>query len=454
MGKLWDKGYEFDKLIEEYTVGNDYLLDERLVPYDVFGNMAHAVMLAKIGILREEELSAIREGLSEILDLWKEGRFHIKKEDEDVHTKVENYLTEHYGEPGEKIHTGRSRNDQILLDLRLYMKNELLSVKESVLSLCDTLLRLSEEYLFTPMPGYTHTRVAMPSTVGLWIHALYEALSDDVRLLSSVYDIVDQSPLGSAAGYGVPIPIDRELVADLLGFKKVQKNVIYTQNSRGKFELLIADLMEQFMIDFTRYAQDLIYFTMPQFSYFSLPLELLSGSSIMPQKKNPDMLELMRAKAAEVSSFKVALSGIIMKLPTGYSRDLQLTKGYLMQSLDIVKMSIKVMKKVFEGIVINEERLKKDMTKEIYATDYALSMVEKEGIPFRKAYKKVAERLDELMLMEPEEVVKSRTHLGTPGNLRIAEDKKWVKLEFEKTLETMKNFYKTLASLLERDPIL
>ncbi len=448
MSKLWDKGYKFDKLIEDYTVGEDYILDERLIPYDIYGNMAHAIMLAKLGILTDDELSLARDGLIEIYNLWKEGKFHIQKEDEDVHTKVENYLTERFGEVGKKIHTGRSRNDQVLLDIRLYMKDALLNIEEVLSFLCKDLLDFTREYLFVPMPGYTHTRVAMPGSVGLWAHGLFEALSDDLKLINYIYEIIDQSPLGSAAGYGVPLPLDRELVADLLGFDKVQKNVIYVQNSRGKFDMLIVDALEQIMVDLSRYAQDLIYFTMPQFGYFSLPDELLSGSSIMPQKKNPDMLELMRAKAAQLSSFKVALSGIVSKLPTGYSRDLQLTKGYLFSAFDITSMSIKVMDRVFQGLSVNEEHLKKDLSKEIFATDYALMMVEKEGIPFREAYKKVAKRIDELSPLDPEEVIRERTHLGTPSNLGLDEDEELIEEMVTQIGKRKEKFYSKIGELM------
>ncbi len=446
--KLWDKGYEFDKLIEEYTVGNDYILDERLIPYDIFGNMAQAIMLAKIGILKDEELSLVKKGLKEIYKLWEEGKFHIKREDEDVHTKIENYLTEKFGEIGKKIHTGRSRNDQILLDLRLYMKDMLLDIGGDLVEFSKTLLDFSEKYLFVPMPGYTHTRVAMPSSVGLWAHGLYEAISDDLRLLLYIYEILDQSPLGSAAGYGVPIPLDRELVSDLLGFSKVQKNVIYVQNSRGKFELLIADLMEQIMIDLSRYAQDLIYFTMPQFGYFSLPVSMLSGSSIMPQKKNPDMLELLRAKTSKVSSMGIAISAICAKLPTGYSRDLQLTKEYLFFTLDETGISIKVMNKVFSGLSVHQENLKKDMTKEIFATDYALSMVD-DGMSFRDAYRKVAKEIDSLKPLKPEDVIRDRTHIGTPANLEIDRDRDFVE-DMERNIMVMREeFHNRLKILME-----
>lgn len=448
MAKLWDKGYKFDELIEEYTVGDDYILDERLIPYDIYGNMAHAVMLAKIGILSDDELSKIKNGLKEIYKLYKEGKFHINREDEDVHTKIENYLTRRYGDIGKKIHTARSRNDQILLDLRLYMKDAIFGISENIVDFLKVLLNFSREYLYTPMPGYTHTRIAMPSSVGLWSHALFDAMRDNIRILLYLYEIIDQSPLGSAAGYGVPIPIDRELVADLLGFSKVQKNVIYVQNSRGKLELLICDVSEQIMIDLSRYATDLIYFTMPQFGYFSLPFEMLSGSSIMPQKQNPDMLELLRAKTSQISSFKMAISGILAKLPTGYSRDLQLTKGYLFSAFDITNMSIKVMNKIFEGLLVHEENLKRDMKKEIFATDYALSMV-KDGVPFREAYKRVAKELENLVPLDIDEVIKNRVHIGTPSNLKLTEDENFVE-ETEDNIKIMKHeFHNRLNSLME-----
>ena len=448
MGKLWDKGYKVDRLVEKYTVGDDYVLDERLIPYDIFGNIAHAIMLYKIGILSEGELKTLKKGLREIWKLYEKGEFHIKREDEDVHTKVENYLTEKYGDIGKKIHTARSRNDQIILDVRLYMKDALLNIETSLTSFSKTILSFSEDYLCVPMPGYTHTRIAMPSSVGLWSHALFSAIFDDISLIESVFALINQSPLGSAAGYGVPIPINRELVAELLGFNGVQKNVIYVQNSRGKFELIIIDILEEIMIDLSRFATDLIYFTMPKFEYFTLPREMLLGSSIMPQKENPDIFEILRGKVGEISSFKVALSNILGKLHTGYSRDLQLTKGYLFKAFDITLSGIEIMNAVFKSLHVNTEELRKDFTREIFATDYALKLVEEKGIPFREAYREIAKNIDKIKSPTPEEVIEKRIHLGTACNLKIEEDFGKVEQLIYNLNGIMENFHKNLENLI------
>jgi len=439
MAKLWEKKYELDKTVENFTVGDDYLWDMRLIKADVIGNIAHSTMLKKIGILSEEELLEIKKNLIDILDLHAQGKFIINKEDEDVHTAVENFLTERLGDVGKKIHTARSRNDQILLDIRVYSKERLFDMMESVLDLCKILLEFSKENEFMPMPGRTHTQRAMPSSVGLWTSAILESLLDDLYLLKSAFKINDQSPLGSAASYGVNLNIDREYVAALLGFEKVQNNVLYANNSRGKTESIIIFALSQVMMDLSKFANDLILFSIPEFNYFTLPEEFCGGSSLMPQKRNPALLELTRAKANVVNSLYVRVTGIITSLYSGYNRDFQLTKGPLMESFDITQQTLYILGYFIPKIKINKEILIKSFSPEVYATDRVLELV-KEGKPFRDAYKEVGINLESLKNKNPVENIKSKTHTGATGNLGLDKIEKRIKEE-EKELSSKKEAF-------------
>ena len=446
MAKLWKKKYELDKNVEDFTVGDDYIFDMQLVKADIYGNIAHSTMLNKIGIISNEELIKIKKNLIDILGLHKKGRFIIKKEDEDVHTAVENLLTATLGDTGKKIHTARSRNDQILLDIRLYSKERLLDLMESVLSLCGILLQFSKDNEFVPMPGRTHTQRAMPSSVGLWASSILESLLDDLYLLKSAYDINDQSPLGSAASYGVNLNIDREYVASLLGFEKVQNNVLYANNSRGKTESIIIFALSQIMMDLSKFANDLILFSIPEFDYFSLPDEFCGGSSLMPQKKNPALLELTRAKAHIVNSLYFRVVNIITSLYSGYNRDFQLTKGPLLESFQITDQTLYIFGYFIPKIKVNKEKLMESFTPELYATDRVLELV-KEGSPFRDAYKEIGTNLESLRNKDPVENIKSKTHTGATGNLGLDKIGKKIKEE-EKEVLSKKNAYKKKIELL------
>ena len=285
MSKIWAKDYELDSLIEEYTVGIDFILDLDLVEFDCIGSKAHGKMLSTIGILTEEEYKKLEKELDNIIEDAKAGNFYIKRSDEDCHTAIEARLTEKLGDVGKKIHTGRSRNDQVITATRLYTKSQIEKTISSGVELVSSLIKMAEENAKVPMVGRTHMQTAMPSSVGLWMGAFAEELTDSFKLLESVYNIIDQNPLGSAASYGVPLPLNRALTTELLNFKKVQNNVLYVNNSRGKFESMVLDVLDQISLTLSKMAQDLILFSLPEFDYFSLPKELCSGSSIMPQKK-------------------------------------------------------------------------------------------------------------------------------------------------------------------------
>jgi len=418
MGKLWQKNVDLDAEIEQFTVGDDYILDIELVEPDVLGSVAHARMLSSIGILTQEEFKRLKETLKEIIELRDRGEFVIRQCDEDVHTAVEGHLTDKLGDLGKKIHTGRSRNDQVLVDMRLYMRDKLLDVQYEAALLADTLARFGHKWREVPMPGRTHTNRAMPSSVGLWAGAFAESLTDDLRLLETAAELNDQCPLGSAASYGVALPLDRQMVADLLGFAKVQNNVLYANNSRGKIEAIVLFALTQITHDLAKLANDLIFFSIPETGYFSLPEKYCPGSSIMPQKKNPGPLELIRAKSAGVEAALFRVLNVTRALPSGYNRDFQETKGPLMDGLKVTESSLKVTRLIFDNITVNEQTLLESFTPELFAADEALEMAAR-GVPFRDAYKQVGLNLDKLADRDPRQNILSKTHLGAPGNLGL-----------------------------------
>ena len=389
--KLWDKGYRLNQQVEEFTVGEDYLLDQRLVTYDCLASMAHARALGHAGILEEEEVEQLLEELERIIQLDQAGEFPLLPEHEDCHTAIENHLTRELGELGEKIHTGRSRNDQVLAALRLYYKVELAKCKRLMAELVMYLEQFAARYGQVELPGYTHTRKAMPSSVELWAESFVDSMDDNLRLIDVALDLVDQSPLGTGAGYGVPLDLDREYTAGLLEFERVQQNHIYTQNSRGKFEATILHALTQVMFDLNKMATDLIVFSMPELGYFELPEELCTGSSIMPQKRNPDVLELVRGRYHLVVSFEFQVKNVMANLLSGYNRDLQLTKGPVMRGFDVTKGSLLVMALVFDRLGVNVDRCEAGLTEEVYATERVYELVKK-GVPFREAYRRVCEQ--------------------------------------------------------------
>ncbi len=418
MSKLWKKRVELNRDIEAFTVGDDYILDRDIVIPDCFASMAHAKMLCEIGVLSKEEFKNLKSELVEIVKDTKSGLFSVRVEDEDSHTAIENRLVERLGADGKKIHTGRSRNDQVIAALRLYARDFILDLEEATLRLVGFLLDFAESYRGVPMPGRTHMQIAMPSSVGLWAASFAEELLDDVYLLKGAYKLNNVSPLGSAASYGVPLPLNRERVAELLGFERVQNNVLYVNNSRGKFESIILNAAEQVMLTLSKLSQDIILFSMPEFGYFSLPEELCPGSSIMPQKKNPGMLELIRAKTSTVTALNLQIKGIIKALPSGYNRDFQETKRAFMEGLRITLASVKIMALTIEKLGVNEERLVKGFIPEIFAADRAFELVDR-GVPFRDAYREVGLNLEQLKGMDPYRAIEKRTSTGTSGNLNL-----------------------------------
>lgn len=394
MKKLWQKdNLILDPIIESFETKDDLLLDQNLLPYDIKGSLAHAKMLEKIGILTKDELTKLEKGLAEISKLAKEGNFNLQFGDEDIHTKIEDYLTVKYGDVGKKIHTLRSRNDQVLTALRLYSKTELEKIQKSVKELIKGFETFNKKHGKLPIPGYTHMQKAMPSSIGLWIESFISSLKDDFNVLSTAYSLIDQSTLGSAAGYGTPLEVDKKYAANLLKFKKVQENPIYCQQSRGKFEAFILSCLIQVLLTINKFASDVMLFTTSEFGFFEATSKVTTGSSIMPQKKNLDLAELLRSKVHLVLGNFTQIVSLSSNLISGYNRDLQDSKKPLMESLQISLDSLKVTKILLENLTPNQEKLTSSMTEELFATEKVLKLT-LQGENFRDAYRKVGEKYE------------------------------------------------------------
>ena len=439
MKKLWQKNWELDKVIETFETKDDIVLDQNLIIYDIYGSIAHAKMLNKIGILSLDELHNLMSGLLKIKELYNNKSFNLQAGDEDIHTKIETYLTTEYGDIGKKIHTGRSRNDQVLTAIRLYTREMLFDIWESVLILTESMQSFAVKYEFVPMPGYTHTQKAMPSSVGMWAGALVEGLLDDLVTLKASYKLINTSPLGSGAGYGVPLELDREYVAKLLGFSKVQINSLYCQNSRGKFEGAVLASLNTILFDINKLATDIVLFTSSEFGLFKVADTLTSGSSIMPQKRNVDIAELLRSKIHIVLGNYVQMVSLSSNLISGYNRDLQDSKKSLMESLQITLDSLRVSKILIMNTEPQKKQLSKAMTPEIFATRHALELV-KNGVPFREAYQTVASQPSVSVIPTEESYLRESTHLGGTGNLCLS--------LYKDTLKEEKEIYKNEKNMV------
>ncbi len=394
MKKLWEnKNSKLNEFIEAFETKEDLLLDQELLKFDIQGSLAHAKMLLKIGILNSGELQKIEKALKEILELDKKGEFKLKFGDEDIHTKIEKFLTQNYGEVSKKIHTARSRNDQVLSALTLYNRNELAKIQKYLLALIQSFHKFSKKYGSLPMPGYTHMQKAMPSSIKIWAESFKDSLFDDLFLIKNVYKLNNQSPLGSAAGYGVPIKLDKKYTADILGFEKVQENPLYCQNSRGKIEAAILSSLISTLLTINKFASDLMLFTTSEFNYFEISDEAVTGSSIMPQKKNLDVAELLRSKLHLILGNYVQVVSLSSNLISGYNRDIQDSKKPLIESLEITIDCLKVTKILLENIAPKKEILKEAMTEDLFATKKALRLV-MDGENFRDAYKKVGKNYE------------------------------------------------------------
>lgn len=394
MKKIWQKWgeQEISPIIEKYTVGNDYLLDMQLIPYDIQASKAHASMLENIGIISKDELQKLQIWLEEILNKYQLWEFSIDISQEDCHTAIETYLTEHYWDVGKKVHTWRSRNDQILVTLRLFSLDMLGKISKQIEVLMDIFDTKIKEIGETPMPGYTHTQRAMPTTVGLWLWSYKDALRDTLILIEATKKINNQNPLGSAAWYGDAwLWLKREITTEILGFEKTQENPIYCASSRGKFEYIVLQALSHIMMDLGKLANELVYFSSSEFDFFILPDSFKTGSSIMPQKKNWDIMELVRGNTNLYLGYEFQIREIYKMLFMWYNRDLQLTKEPYLKWIQLVQDTLDVMMLTVSHLWVNNKKLQKAMADELYATEEAYKLV-KEGMSFRDAYKKVGKK--------------------------------------------------------------
>ena len=426
MGTLWSKGTSATQIVEDFTVGNDRVLDLRLAKHDVMGSKAHIKMLESIGLLEKDELETLTAGLDAILGEIARGEFVLGDDVEDIHSQVEFLLTQRFGEIGKKIHSGRSRNDQVLVDLKLFLREELEIIRDEVVALFDTLQALSEKYKNVLLPGYTHAQIAMPSSFGLWFGAYAEALVDDMHMLKGAYNVVNQNPLGSAAGYGSSFPLDRDMTTELLGFATLNYNVVAAQLSRGKSEKAVASALSQLALTLNKFAADCCMYMCPNFGFIKFPDELTTGSSIMPHKKNPDVWEILRGICNRIQSLPNEISLMTTNMAHGYHRDYQLLKDVLFPGLEQMHKCLFMAKYMLENISVNEDILSDPKYKYLFTVEVVNNRV-LEGMPFRDAYKSVGIEVNEGKFEFDVNTGLNHTHKGSLGNLCTEEIKEKMK---------------------------
>ncbi|PAU93603.1 argininosuccinate lyase [Aliifodinibius salipaludis] len=415
--KLWEKDEtSTSKIIDHFTVGNDRILDLEIAGYDLQASKAHAKMLNHVKLLTDQEWNQIEQELNRLLEQVKEGGFTIEEKFEDVHSKIEYELTQALGETGKKIHAGRSRNDQVLVCLHLYVKDQIDAIKDLIRALFDRLIDLSEKHKEIIIPGYTHMQVAMPSSFGLWFGSYAESLIDDLHMLNAAHEVADQNPLGSAAGYGSSLPLNRQMTTELLGFSTIKYNSVAAQMNRGRLEKLMSFGLSAVAGTLSKMAMDICQYTSQNFGFISFPNELTTGSSIMPHKKNPDVFELVRAKCNSIQNLPNQLTMIINNLPSGYHRDFQLLKEKLFPEVQTLKSCLRISEFMLRHIEVNDDIMKEEKYKYIYSVEEVNKKV-LEGIPFREAYQRVAKSIEEGHFQPDRNL--NHTHEGSIGNLCI-----------------------------------
>jgi len=412
--KLWQKSTEVNKSIEKFTVGKDREMDMLLAEFDVLGSLAHTQMLESIGLLESEELSILHKELKAIYREIQNGQFTIEDGVEDVHSQVELILTRRLGDVGKKIHSGRSRNDQVLLDLKLYIRDQIRVTVENIKTLFELLISLSEKHKNDLLPGYTHLQIAMPSSFGLWFGAYAESLADDLNMMLAAYKIANKNPLGSAAGYGSSFPLNRQMTTDLLGFDSLNYNVVYAQMGRGKTEKNVAAALSSVASTLGRLAMDVCLYMNQNFGFITFPDELTTGSSIMPHKKNPDVFELIRARCNRIQSLPNEISLITSNLPSGYHRDLQIIKENFLPAFEDLNNCLQIAAYMLGQIQVKSNLLKDEKYKYLFSVEVVNQMV-LDGVPFRDAYKQVGALIEENKFKAPETI--HHTHEGSIGNL-------------------------------------
>ena len=413
--KLWDKGYSTDKFVEEFTVGRDRELDLFLAEADVLGNMAHMKMLNSIGLLSDDDRVALEQGLKKIYEQVQAGDFTIEDGVEDVHSQVEFMLTEMCGDAGKRIHTGRSRNDQVMVDIKLFSRSAIIALQKSVEELFSTLMQKADEWKDVLMPGYTHQQVAMPSSFGMWLSAYAEALADDMLMLQAAYKLVNTNPLGSGAGYGSSVPLNRTMTTRLLGFDDLAYNSMYAQMQRGKTERVVLTAIAAIAATVGRLAQDVCLYSCANFGFVKLPDAFTTGSSIMPHKKNPDIFELTRAKCNRMQALPMEVTLVATNLPSGYFRDMQLTKEIYVPAFKEITDVVRMAKAGIEQMWINRDILANDIYKYLFTVEDVNEAVAK-GVPFRDAYREVGMRVQN-GTYEHDGRELNHTHEGSIGNL-------------------------------------
>src|SRR5690554_2812195 len=414
MSKIWSKGFDADKAVLNFTVGKDRELDLRLAKYDIIGSLAHIKMLTKIGLMEVEEEVTLREELQNILKEVEKGNFTLDDDAEDIHSQVESMLISKLGEVGKKIHSGRSRNDQVLVDLKLFLKDEIIGVKDGVVSLFSLLQKLSEAHKDVLLPGYTHGQIAMPSSFGLWFGAFAETLIDDMYTLVGAWNVTNQNPLGSAAGYGSSFPIDREMTTKELNFATMNYNVIAAQMGRGKTERILAHAMSNIASTLNKLATDNCTYLSGNYAFISYPKELTTGSSIMPHKKNPDVWELIRAHSNRLQSLPNEISLMTTNMPHGYFRDYQLLKEVLFPAIETMHTILKMAHFMLQNISVNKDILSEPKYDYLFTVEDVNNRV-LQGIPFREAYQQVGKEVQEGTFHAEKKV--NHTHAGSIGNL-------------------------------------
>ena len=416
--KLWDKGFSTDQKIDHFTVGNDRELDLLLAKYDVIASKAHAKMLGKIGLLTNDETISLVKELDNIAKTVEAGSFTIEDTFEDMHSKIEFLLTDKLGDTGKKIHTARSRNDQVLVAMHLYLKDELKEIKSETVTFFDLLMDLAEEHKKVLLPGYTHLQIAMPSSFGLWFSAYAESLIDDLYFIDAAFKVADQNPLGSAAGYGSSFPIDRSFTTKEMGFDTLKYNVVAAQMGRGKVEKATAFGMSSIASTLSKMAMDICLYMSQNFNFISFPDELTTGSSIMPHKKNPDVFELVRAKCNKLQAVPNQLTLITNNLPSGYHRDLQLVKEVIVPAIQDLKACLEIMTFSLKEIRVNQNILENPKYDYLFSVDTLNELVQ-DGMPFRDAYKKMGMEINEGTFTPKRDI--EHTHEGSLGNLCLKE---------------------------------
>ncbi|HHP7242622.1 MAG TPA: argininosuccinate lyase [Cyclobacteriaceae bacterium] len=445
MKKLWQKSTSADQEVEDFTVGDDRALDLLLAPFDIQGSVAHVKMLNSVGLLENNEANQLVEELIKIYKSCEQGDFQIQPEVEDVHSQVELMLTEKLGDIGKKVHSGRSRNDQVLVDMKLFIRAQLELITDETRHLFTLLQQLSEVHKDKLMPGYTHLQVAMPSSFGLWFGAFAESLVDDMAQVQSAYEVVNKNPLGSAAGYGNSFPLDRQMTTDLLGFKSLNINAIYAQMTRGKSERIVANALASIASTLSKLSMDCCLYMGQDFGFISFPENLTTGSSIMPHKKNPDVFEVVRGKCNKLQALPVEITMVMNNLPLGYHRDLQVIKENFIPAFRALLDCLKMTQHMLAHIKVTPDLLNNEKYRYIYSVELVNKLV-LEGISFREAYQQVGKMIEETTYNPPREI--NHTHEGSVGNLcndqvKAAFDEVYERFPFKKVKVVIDNLMHT-----------